>query len=284
MIDTANEPTTVFCPSCAALVAERAERGALLRCPICGTEFIYEPDKTAESSVTDADIVPSSLTKRQSTEEILLDRLRNEPPQKKPLHPRSIALVLFVVLAIAFGVYKIASKPNAYAPQEAVDSLAVTQRQSFFEHIVDSLQNEIAKNPSNLDLHLQLADADYDASNWADSKKEFEIYLEQKPKDADARVDYAYAVARASGNLTAAISEIDTALLYQPDHLNALVNAGIMTAQTITDSNHEEALAKAKDYFIRARNVAKKTNPAIAARIDTLIMEIDSTGLRMKLR
>jgi tetratricopeptide (TPR) repeat protein len=266
-------------------VAHTAAPGTALRCPVCGTEFTYEPGKTAESSVTESDANATGTSRvRLSTEEILLDRLKNEPPKKSPLPAKTIAILFAAVLAIAFGIFQIASKPDTFAPGHEIDSSAVIQKQAFFQHIIDSLHIELDKNPADIHLHLLLADAHYDAGEWGDSKKEFETYLAAKPTDADARVDYSYAIAQGNGDLNEAIAEIDTALTYHPDHLNALINAGIMTAQTVADSNHETALAKAKNYFERAKIVAEKTNPEIANRIDTLIQAIDSTGLKMKPR
>ena len=282
MNDLSNSLTQIFCPSCAAQVADHAEHGERLKCPVCGTEFLYEPEKTAESTVADSDSSTQPI-RRRSTEEILLDRLKSEPPAKKPITIQSVILIFIAVAGVAFAIYSIASKPDKYAAVTPADTMGM-QHRVFMQHVADSLRDEIGKDPANLDLHLQLADAEYDAGKWDDSKKQFEIYLAQKPQDADARVDYSYAIAQANNDLTTALSEIDTALMFQPDHLNALINAGIMTAQTISDTNHATALAKAKYYFERARTVAAKTNPAIAARIDTLIMAIDSTGMKMKMK
>ncbi len=265
-------------------MAETATPGTILRCPICGTEFKYEPEKTAESSVAESDNLSTGATERRlSTEEILLNRLKNEPPGKKPIPIQTIAILFVAVLAIAFGVFQITSRPDKYLPgHEEADTTALAQKRLYFQHVIDSLQMQIVQNPSNVGNHLFLADAFYDAGEWSESKKEFVTYLAVKPDDADARVDYSYAIAQDNGDLNAAIAEIDTALKYHPDHLNALINAGIMTAQTVADSNHATALAKSKAYFERARAVAEKTKPEIARRIDTLIMEIDSTGLRMR--
>ena len=287
MNETPNEKsrTPIFCPSCAASVAASAIPGTILRCPICGTEFKYEPEKTAESSVAESDNLSTGASERRlSTEEILLDRLKNEPPEKKPLPLQKIAILLVVVFAIAFGVFQFTSRPDKFAPGHEVDTTAVLKKKLFFQHIIDSLQMQIVQNPSNIPNHLLLADALYDAGEWSESKKEFEKYLVVKPDDADARVDYSYSIAQDNGDLNAAIAEIDTALQFHPDHLNALINAGIMSAQMVTDTNHATALARSKDYFERAKAVAEKTNPEIARRIDTLIMEIDSTGLRMKMQ
>ena len=188
-------------------------------------------------------------------------------------------MILFVVLfAAAFAISRIASTPDKYAPAPVQDTSLALEKHVFFQHIIDSLHSAISANPSNINIHLSLADALYDDQQWNESMKEFETYLAVKPSDPDARVDYAYTIAQANGNLNDAIAEIDTALKYKPDHLNALINAGIMTAQTVNDSNHATALARAKNYFVRAKAVAEKTNPGIAARIDTLIQEIDNAG------
>ncbi len=285
MNETQNESTAspIYCPSCAASVARSATPGTILRCPVCGTEFKYEPEKTAESSVAESDYLSTGATERRlSTEEILLNRLKNEPPEKKAMPIQKIAILFIVVLGIAYGIFQIVSRPDQYAPGHEVDTTAVLQKRMFYQHLIDSLEMQIVQHPANVDLHLSRADVLYDAGEWSDSRKEFVMYLTAKPDDADARVDYSYAIAQDNGDLNAAIAEIDTALKYHPDHLNALINAGIMTAQTVSDTNHATALAKAKDYFVRARNVAEKTKPDIARRIDTLIQAIDSTGLRMR--
>jgi tetratricopeptide (TPR) repeat protein len=195
-----------------------------------------------------------------------------------------MALIFAVVLAIAYVVFQISLKPEKFAPGHEVDTTALLQKQLFYQHLIDSLRLQIVQNPKNIDLHLSLADDLYDVGQWEDSKKEFQTYLAAKPDDADARVDYSYAIAQGNGDLNAAIAEIDTALKYNPRHLNALINAGIMTAQTVSDSNHTTALTKAKDYFERAKAVAEKSDPEVARRIDTLIQAIDSTGIKMPMK
>ena len=219
--------------------------------------------------------------RQQSTEEILLERLKNEPTQSKPLQWQTYAIVVVAIFAISYGVYRIAYRPDVYAPGHEIDSSLILQKRAFFQHIVDSLRGEMAQNPSRIDLHLLLADALYDQGSWDGSVSEFQIYLAAKPDDADARVDYAIALTQANGNVDIALSEIDSALIFHPDHINALINGGILSAQSINDSNHVTALARSKDYFMRAKDIALKTNPAMAKRIDTLIQEIDKTGERM---
>lgn len=278
-------PTTpIYCPSCAASLAKSAAPGTIFQCPVCGTEFKFEPEKTPESSIAEGvNLLSDTSSRRKSTEDILLNRLRNEPPEKKSVPLQTIAILVLAIIVIAYGVFRIASKPDKYAAGGPdVDSTTILQKKLFFQHIIDSLQMLIVQNPANMDNHLSLADAFYDAGDWTNSKKEFVTYLAAKPDDADARVDYSYAIAQDNGDLNAAIAEIDSALLFHPDHLNALINAGIMTAQTVSDSNHAVALARAKGYFERAKAVAEKTRPEIARRIDTLLQAIDNTGIKMR--
>jgi len=275
----------IFCPSCAARIEEPVTPGALIKCPICGTEFIANPNQSAETSVIQNDKpAQTPAARRLSTEEILLERLKTDKPPQKPLAWKTFVIILVVILGATYGIYRWTAKPDKYAANSEVDSSMLLQKRMFYQHIVDSLRSAIAANPQNDSLHLSLADALYDVADWNGSVKEFQTYLAAKPRDPDARVDYAFAIAQQTNNLHLAISEIDTALIYQPDHLNALVNAGILTAQTVSDSNHAQALAKSKEYFERAKAVAEKTNPKMALRIDTLIQAIDKTGERLPMK
>jgi len=289
----------IYCPSCAAKVGEDIPSGEALTCPICGTEFQAGAlADSAEGAIVDSDRPPEDsrrsgesqnisdeprqpIRKRLTTEQILLARLQNEPPAKKPIPWSGFAVILVAILVASIGVFNYTAKPDKFAPGQAVDSTEFLQKRLFFQHIIDSLQAFMRANPNDTDDHLKLADAYYDASYWDQSMREFQTYLRARPADADARVDYAYAIAQGSENLGTAIAQIDTALQYKPDHLNALINAGILSAQMITDSNHVEALARSRQYFERAKAIAEKSDPKMAARIDTLLVEINNTGKRM---
>ena len=280
--DHSEHGSAIYCPSCAARVADDGLVGQELRCPVCGTQFEVSTAESSENALIKSDATPSMapMSKRLSTEQILLDRLTKDPPIKKQTPGTVVLLIVAVIIGISFAIFKNTQKPDKYAPGQQVDSTVLLQKQLFLQHIVDSVQHELTVNPQDIHLHLLLADAYYDSEEWAQSRKEFLTYLKVHPEDADARVDYAYAIAQ-GGNLNAAISEIDTALTYDPVHLNALVNAGILTAQTINDTNHTVQLARARSYFERAKAVAEKNDPKTAAKIDTLLSEINRTGTRM---
>jgi tetratricopeptide (TPR) repeat protein len=280
----------VFCPSCAAHVplpeipvddrsSTVTER---LHCPVCGTEFALNVAGTTEQAVVESDRPSATQAPRRvSTEEALLKRLSEEPPAHTPVGWVTSGIIFAAVLAISFGIFRLASKPDSYAPSHEPDSAMLLQKRLLYQPAIDSLNAILRANPNDTGAHLTLADDAYDAGYWAESVSEFQTYLRMKPRDADARVDYAYAIAQASGDLHRALGQIDSALTFNPNHLNALINAGILTTQTISDSNHAETLARAKGYFQRAKDIASKNDPAMASRIDTLLMEIDKTGERM---
>jgi tetratricopeptide (TPR) repeat protein len=193
----------------------------------------------------------------------------------------TIAIVLIAIGAISFGILKYVSKPDVYAPPSAHDTTDMAQKRAVFQPIIDSIKLVLTKNPNDQDAILHLANVEYDAGDWNESVRNYQNYLAIKPRDADARVDYAYAIAQQTGDIEKSLTQIDSALAFDPDHLNALINAGILSAQMMSNGSHSEALKRSKSYFQRAKALALKKDPAMAGRIDTLLMEIDATGKRL---
>lgn len=260
-----------------------------LRCPVCGIEITPPAISTSEPAVVASghaiqQPAPSDVPevpRRLSTEEALIQRFDAEPPAKKPVGWITFGLIFAAVAAITFAIFRFTSKPDMYAPSHEPDTAMMMQKRLMFQPVIDSLHAVLKANPNDTNTHLSLADVAYDAGYWSESVSEFQTYLHLKPRDADARVDYSYAIAQATGDLNRALNQIDSALAFDPNHLNALINAGILTTQTISDSNHAEPLARARNYFQRAKAIASKNDPAMAKRIDTLLLEIDKTGERM---
>ncbi len=279
-----NDSRITYCPSCAARFGEDISAGQSLKCPVCGTEFISGASaESAESEIAKSDqpLSQAEGKRRQSTEDMLLERLQNEPPLKRPIPVAGVAVILIAILAASIAIFKYTAKPDKFAAGQEIDSNAIAEKRIFLQHIIDSIGTMLKSNPNDTNLHVSLADAYYDAGRWDQSMGEFQTYLRLKPKDPDARVDYAYAIAQGKQDLQLAISEIDTALIFKPDHLNALINAGILSAQAINDTNHMAALARSRKYFERAKAIAAKTDPKMAGRIDTLLQEINRTRERM---
>jgi tetratricopeptide (TPR) repeat protein len=212
---------------------------------------------------------------------MLLERLKQEPPEHKPLPWMTLAILAIAVGAISFGILKFVSKPDVYASPSAHDTTDMAQKRAVFQPIIDSIKLVLTKNPKDEEATLHLANVEYDAGDWNESVRNYQAYLSMKPRDADARVDYAYAIAQQTGDIEKSLVQIDSALKFDPDHLNALVNAGILSTQMVSNGNHQEALKRSRSYFERAKALALKKDPAMAGRIDTLLMEIDKTGERL---
>src|SRR5437016_241182 len=97
-----------YCPSCAAKIGEDLPAGEPIKCPVCGTEFqTGSAGESAERTIVQSDRVAQSSelsptpVRRLSTEEILLERLEQEPPLKTPIRWTGFALLLAVIVAIS---------------------------------------------------------------------------------------------------------------------------------------------------------------------------------------
>lgn len=222
-----------------------------------------------------------SARRKPTTEEILLARLTEEPPIQKPVPWATLGILAVAIAAISFGILKFIDKKDVYAPPSAADTSQVAAKHAAFQPVIDSLKLVLTRTPNDTSAILHLADVQYDAGNWDESVRQFQEYLQLKPRDADARVDYSYAIAQQSGDIEKSLVQIDSALKFDPEHLNALINAGILSAQMMSGGNHEVGLKRSREYFQRAKELALRTDPAMAGRIDTLLMEIDRTGERL---
>lgn len=270
---------SIYCPSCGASV-EQSDTEDTLKCSVCGTEFQHTEGKSSEQLIARSDAAPSRKP-RLTTEDALLERLKQEPPPRKPIGWPTLAAILIGIAVASYLIARIASKPDTFAaPQGGTsDSAELFQRRLATQSTVDSLQKVIFSDPSNANAHIALADVYYDDQYWTKAIAEFQSYLRLKPDDASARVDYAYAVGQQPGGIPVALEEIDTALKYRPDYLPGLYNGGILAIQqTRGGSGHTEALARAREYFRRAKLVADTAAPFMAKQIDTLLLEIDKTG------
>lgn len=271
--------TDLYCPSCAAKLPTDVLTAADPECPVCGTRLTGDDAPVAKDTPMASTPKPE---RRLSTEELLLERLKQDEAQPAPKKlPMAFFLILFAVIAIAaYSIYSATKKPEQFAKPKVSDELTLEQR-AMIQHATDSLTAVITQNPQNAEAHLALANVYYDAKDWPHAAPHYEAYLASRPDDPGPRVDYAFVLSQTKPNdLTPALAQIDTALRYKPDYLSALYNGGILAVQ-MTGSDHMAGLTRARDYFQRAKRVADTAAPAMAKQIDTLIMEIDRTGERI---
>lgn len=270
-----------LCPSCGATVQTETITEAT-PCPNCGT-LIQPASATAspvEAAVTD------------DTDQ-LIKRFDSEPTvAPKRLSWLQLVAIFGIIVAVGVGLFFATQKEEVFAeahsPNDghdhgtqmtAADSARMEQQMIAVNNRIDSLQHIVEDNPSDHGAKLTLANTYYDVGRWEDAKTAYATYLESNPKDVDARVDYAYAMVQASNDPGAGIGEIEKALTYNPNHVNALFNAGVLSLQ-LRGEDHAQSLAKAKVFFERAKVAAAKENPALVPQIEKILLEMDNVKKR----
>jgi tetratricopeptide (TPR) repeat protein len=229
---------------------------------------------------------PSNKIKSQSprAENILLERLKNEPEIAPQISKPILAVIFIVILGAGFLIYYFTKKPEKFAENphvrqqsETVDSAAIYSKRLKFQPLIDSLQAVISINSNDEQAHLTLANVYYECEWWDKAQKEYEFFLAKKPEDVDARVDYGYVLAQTTGDYKAAVREINKGLKYDPEHINALFNAGILTIRgNIDNPDKKKTVAEALSYFNRALASAKKQhNDKMAEQIQTVMDELN---------
>jgi tetratricopeptide (TPR) repeat protein len=215
-------------------------------------------------------------------EDILLERLVNEPPVAPQVSPAILSAIILGIIGLGVGIYFLSVRPEKFLPnpheaetsQPAQDTSEVHAKRVQYQPMVDSLNSILAADPTNIDARLMLGNTYYEMEYWPKAKKEYELYLDKHPENPDVRVDYAFVLAEATGDFHAALDEINTALKYDPNHLNALFKGGLIAIQVNLD-NKKKAITEATSYFKRALVAAKKQgNDKMAEQIEQILAKL----------
>lgn len=227
----------------------------------------------------------SSNENKPSTrvEDILLERLKNEPEIAPQVGKPILMGILLLVLVLGTVIYFLTRKPEQFAedphsPQNretASDSAKVNSKRMKLAPLLDSLEHVLVINPNDPSAHLGLADLYYEAEYWEKAEEEYQFVLKADPENVDARVDYAFVLTQTTGDYHEAVLEIKKALKYDPEHVNALFNAGILTIRANLD-NKKKAVSEAIPFFNRAMEAAKKQhNDKMAEQIAKVMAELE---------
>ena len=218
-------------------------------------------------------------------DDILLDRLKEEPPLRKqaPL-PLTLgivagALALGIILFFIFRkpeTFVINTPPLSEHPQQ--DSSELIQKRRHLVPLIDSIETAMRTNTEDAQMGLALANLYYDGEYWDKALPAYEHYLDHVPNNVSARIDYAYSITQVSGDFKRAISEIEKALAVDPEHVQGLFNAGILSLRA-NINDKEAALTSARSYFTRAKvAAAKQGNTQMSAQIDAILKEMDKVA------
>jgi len=235
---------------------------------------------SAQESTSSSNEIQQSSTR---IEDILLERLKNEPKVAKQIGKPVLFAILIIILALGTVIYFISRNPEKFAEnphqeqskQAVADSSEIYAKRMKLAPILDSLLGVITANPDNYEAHLMLANVYYEDELWEKAKPEYEIFLGKNPDDVDARVDYGLVIAQTSGDFQAAVDEIKKALKKNPEHVNALFNAGIMTIQANLNDK-KKGISEALPYFTQALAAAKKQhNDKMADQIEKIMNAVE---------
>lgn len=130
---------------------------------------------------------------------------------------------------------------------------------------VKMLQDELAKNPKNINGWIELGNILMDSRRYAEAVEPYQKALALDPKNVDVRVDAGTCI-RESGKPDIAVKEYRKALEINPNHINANKNMAVVLQYDLKDSK------QALKFFEKALTLAPNAPDAgaIKAEIDKI--------------
>lgn len=198
---TVNKPGTEFCKSC----------GADLR------------------SRTSAEAAPRAVAAKQGK--------GNERREKKDIKPLPLlgswkpVVGVVVIVAAAVGIETYSTKQNISSEgteQQTQQAQQPTGANMAALQQIQDMERSVKANPDNLDMMLNLANVLSDNRFYDKAITYYKMYLDEKPTDANARVDLGICY-KETGAYDNAVGAMKKALEYDPKHLFATFNLGIVT-------------------------------------------------------
>ncbi|MDH3267992.1 MAG: zinc ribbon domain-containing protein [Ignavibacteria bacterium] len=174
---------------------------------------------------------------------------------KKILIISSAIVVVFIFALVASGVFDSGVQENVL--QMSNQSLNSGVNLANLEEITQ-LEDKVSADPDDLESTLHLAHLQQDAGLSEKAIVNYKKYLIKFPENADARVDMAICYYNLS-DYTTAISEMETAIKYQPKHQIAYLNLGIVNLAA-------QNLEVSKDWFKKTAELDPNTEAGKRAK------------------
>ncbi|HKI78541.1 MAG TPA: tetratricopeptide repeat protein [Ignavibacteriaceae bacterium] len=241
-----NNPENIVCSGCGARLKEGSIKG---------------PSKKQKTFQNKSSIPNNKKSKKKSPGKNVKTNIQQE--EIKTLSNKTIFTILgflaVLILLILYASGTFDSKPVittniSNQPQNSGVDLSNLQK-------INELEAQVKANPNDTESLLALAHLKNDSGLYQQAIVNYRQYLEKNPKNADARVDMGVCYYNLQDYKTA-ISEMEEALKYKPDHQIAFLNLGIVN---LAAGN----LDKSKEWLQKA----VKTNPGnnIASRAKELL-------------
>jgi tetratricopeptide (TPR) repeat protein len=170
-----------------------------------------------------------------------------EQPATKSLNKRNLLIIIVVLLA---GIFIILETSDILDAKKVTDNIPqVNESQPSGVDLnniqkINELEARVKADPTNKELLLQLAHLKNDSRMYQQAIVDYKKYLTMVPGNADARVDMGVCYYNL-GDFKTAISEMETALKYNPHHQIALLNLGIVNLSAGNLKESQDWLEKA---------------------------------------
>jgi cytochrome c-type biogenesis protein CcmH/NrfG/RNA polymerase subunit RPABC4/transcription elongation factor Spt4 len=210
-------------------------------CPKCGTENLSEAEFCTSCGTRLQGEKQKEIQKGKSGQIAGKgSESKGKESKSKPLFSAKVifgfmgALLAFVVaMELFFGRDQ---SPLNRPPDPDLSSMPSAEQQ--LANRVAELEEQVNKDPSDMQSLRTLANLCQDGRFLDKAITYYRRFLEKNPKDADARVDLGICYYE-KDNTAEAAKEMRTALKYQPKHVQAHYNLGIVSlkARKIQEAN-----------------------------------------------
>jgi tetratricopeptide (TPR) repeat protein len=169
-------------------------------------------------------------------------------------------LVIIIVGAVLVDTYvskenipqQVAQQQETAVPQQpAGANMAVLPQ-------IEDMERHVKANPDDLGMTLQLANFLSDNRFYDKAITYYQAYLKKKPKDTNARVDMGICY-KEVGQYDNAVREMKQALVYDPTHLFATFNLGIVDLDEGKMYMDQGQMDKANELIQQSNDWFKKT-------------------------
>jgi ribosomal protein L37E len=230
-----------FCPNCGSQIKvfgsspneATANQDEIIICKNCGEENSIDNTVCFSCGIPlNGNIRKKPVTAKQDTKKHIQKNTNNKKivneekviDNKKILIISSAIVVVFIFALIFTGVFDSDVKTNITQVNDQSTSSGVNLANM---EEINKLEAAVIANPDDLESTLHLAHLQQDAGLYEKAIANYKKYLASDPESADNRVDMAICYYNLGDNTTA-ISEMETALKYQPKHQIAHLNLGIV--------------------------------------------------------
>lgn len=236
-----------FCPNCGSQIKSRqsspnkmeVNTKDIIVCKNCGEENPVENSECFSCGISlrgnkirsnDADKNKVKSNDQKKTDKVNTSDSRKIVNEEKVLDNKKILIissaivVIFILALIISGVFDSGVKTNVSQMSNQSSSSGINLANM---EEINKLEAAVTANPDDLESTMHLAHLQQDAGLYEKAIANYKKYLVRNPENADNRVDMAICYYNLGDNTTA-ISEMETALKYQPKHQIAHLNLGIV--------------------------------------------------------